>query len=32
VLDYLTSGFEANRKGHAIPSLLPAAKVEIKVA
>jgi hypothetical protein len=32
VLDYLTSGFEANRKGRAIPSPLPAAKAEIQAA
>jgi transposase len=32
VLDYLTSCFEAHQKGHAIPSLLPAAQAEIKVA
>ena len=32
VLDYLTSCFEADRKGHAIPSLLPVAQAEIKVA
>jgi transposase len=32
VLDYLTSCFEANRKGHAIPSLLPVAQAEIKAA
>jgi transposase len=32
VLDYLTSCFEANRKGHAIPSLLPVDQAEIKVA
>jgi transposase len=31
VLDYLTSCFEAERRGHAIPSLLPipSAKTEI---
>jgi transposase len=32
VLDYLTSCVEAHRKGHAIPSLLPVAQPEIKVA
>jgi transposase len=32
VLDYLTSCFEADRKGHAIPSLLPVTPAEIKVA
>jgi transposase len=32
VLDYLTACFEAHRKGHAIPSLLPAAQAEVKVA
>jgi transposase len=32
VLDYLRSCFEADRKGHAIPSLLPVAQAEIKVA
>jgi transposase len=32
VLDYLTSCFEADRKGHAIPSLLSVAPAEIKVA
>jgi transposase len=32
VLDYLTSCFEADRKGHAIPSLLPVAEAQIKVA
>jgi transposase len=32
VLDYLTSCLEANRKGHAIPSLLPVDQAEIKVA
>jgi transposase len=32
VLDYLRSCFEAHRRGHAIPSLLPVAPTEIKVA
>lgn len=32
VLDYLTSCFEADRTGHAIPSLLPANQIKIKVA
>jgi transposase len=32
VLDYLTSCFQAHRKGHAIPSLLPMAPAEITVA
>jgi transposase len=32
VLDYLTSCFQADRKGQAIPSLLPVAKPAIKVA
>jgi transposase len=32
VLDYITSCFEADRKGHAIPSLLPVAEAQIKVA
>jgi hypothetical protein len=32
VLDDLTSCFEANRKGHAIPSLLPIDQAEIQVA
>jgi transposase len=32
VLDYRTSCLEAHRKGHAIPSLLPVAGAEIKVA
>ena len=32
VLDYLTSCFEADQKGHAIPSLLPVAPAEIEVA
>jgi transposase len=32
VLDYLTSSFEAHRKGHAIPSLLPVTPAKIKVA
>jgi transposase len=32
VLDYLTSCFEAQIAGRGIPSLLPAEKVEIKVA
>lgn len=32
VLEYLTSGFEADRKGHAIPSLLPTTVSAIKAA
>jgi hypothetical protein len=32
VLDYLTSCFEAARKGHAVPSLLPVPKPAIKTA
>ncbi len=32
VLEYLTSCFEADRKGQAIPSLLPATEPAIKVA
>ena len=32
VLDYLTSCFQADRKGHAIPSLLPVTEPAIKVA
>jgi transposase len=32
VLDYLTSCFEADRKGHAIPSLLPATVPAINAA
>jgi transposase len=32
VLDYLTSCFEAARKEHAIPSLLPVSKPAIKAA
>jgi transposase len=32
VLDYLTSCFEAARKGQAIPSLLPVTKPAVKVA
>jgi transposase len=32
VLAYLTSCFDAHRKGHAIPSLLPTAQTEIKAA
>ena len=32
VLDYLTSCFEADRKGQAIPSLLPVTEPAIKVA
>lgn len=32
VLDYLTSCFEADRRGQAIPSLLPARQPDIKVA
>jgi transposase len=32
VLDYLTSCFEDQRNGHAIPSLLPVTQTEIKVA
>ena len=32
VLDYLTSCFEADRTGHAIPSLLPDNQPKIKVA
>jgi transposase len=32
VLDYLTSCFQADRNGHAIPSLLPVAEPAIKVA
>ena len=32
VLDYLTSCFRADREGHAIPSLVPAAEPVIKVA
>jgi transposase len=32
VLDYLTSRFRDDREGHAIPSLVPAAKPVIKVA
>jgi transposase len=31
ILDYLCSCFEANRNGHAIPSLLPATHAEMKV-
>ena len=31
-LDYLTSCFQAERKGHAIPSLLPVTDLAIKVA
>jgi hypothetical protein len=32
VLDYLTSCFQADREGHAIPSLLPVTEPAIKVA
>ena len=32
VLDYLTSCFQADRKGYAIPSLLPVTEPTIKVA
>ena len=32
VLDYLTSCFEASRRGQAIPSLLPVTKTKIKAA
>ncbi len=32
VLDYLSSCIQADRNGQAIPSLLPVAPVEIKVA
>jgi transposase len=32
VLDYLSSCFQADRKGHAIPSLLPVTEPAIKVA
>jgi transposase len=32
VLDYLTSCFEAERRGHAIPSLLPLTSAETKTA
>jgi transposase len=32
VLDYLTSCFEADRRGHSIPSLLPVTEPAIKVA
>ena len=32
VLDYLTSCFQADRRGHAIPSLLPVTGPPIKVA
>ena len=32
VLDYLTSCFEANRRGHAVPSLLPVTRARSKVA
>jgi len=32
VLDYLTSCFQADRKGHAIPSLLPVTEPAIKIA
>jgi transposase len=32
VLDYLTSCFQADREGHAIPSLLPETEPAIKVA
>jgi transposase len=32
VLEYLTSCFEADRRGQAIPSLLPARQADIKVA
>jgi transposase len=32
VLEYLTSCFEADRHGHAIPSLLPARQADIEVA
>ncbi|XBH01758.1 IS66 family transposase [Singulisphaera sp. Ch08] len=32
VLDYLTSCFEADRRGHAVPSLLPASTSDIKAA
>ena len=32
VLDYLTSCFEANRRGHALPSLLSATRRQSKVA
>jgi hypothetical protein len=31
-LDYLTSCFQAARKGHAIPSLLPVTELAIKAA
>ena len=32
MLDYLTSCFQAARKGYAIPSLLPVTEPTIKVA
>jgi transposase len=32
VLDYLSSCFQADRKGHAIPSLLPVTEPAIQVA
>jgi transposase len=32
LLEYLTSCFEADRRGHAIPSLLPAREADIKIA
>ena len=32
VLEYLTSGFEADRRGHALPALVPVTAPEIKVA
>ena len=32
VLDYLTSCFEADRRGHAHPSLLPATRTRSKAA
>jgi transposase len=32
VLDYLTSCFQAQRNGHAIPSLLPVTEPANKVA
>ena len=32
VLDYLTSCFEAERRGHAIPSLLPVTSAKTKIA
>jgi transposase len=32
VLEYLTSGFEADQRGQLIPSLLPVTEPAIKVA